>query len=326
MDSVFEGENGFHAGLGRALDGALGVGNPEGWWREGKAGRERLGGGAANGLPGVMGWFKGPIAGNRPDNHQPTTNMFSRLGRLIKGFFGLFVGGLERKNPEALLDLEKENLRKQIGEYNKGLTGHAALVERLISRVRSLEAEEKDLHAKVLANLRAGNKEAAAQFALRHQQAKTEHVAVRGQLEESERTYKELVTARDVSVKAAREKIEKVARGINEAKVAKATAELNQMAAGMVTEIGAAGETLGRLEEIVREEKEKAAGVARVARDSIDMTGIAMKAGEQKALEDLALADFAAMEGIAIEGASAAGSTGGEAPSKTMSGPQATAE
>ena len=27
--------------------------------------------------------------------------MFSRLGRLIKGFFGLFVGGLERKNPDA---------------------------------------------------------------------------------------------------------------------------------------------------------------------------------------------------------------------------------
>ena len=252
--------------------------------------------------------------------------MFNRLARLIKGFFGLFVGGLERKNPEALLQLEKDNLQKQLGEYNKGLSGHAALVERLISRVRSLEAEEKDLHAKVLANLRAGNKEAAAQFALRHQQAKTEHVAVRGQLEESERTYKELVTARDVSVKAAREKIEKVARGINEAKVAKATAELNQMAAGMVTEIGAAGETLGRLEEIVREEKEKAAGVARVARDSIDMTGITMKAGEQKALEDLALADFAAMEGIAIEGASATGSTGGEAPAKTMSGPQATAE
>jgi hypothetical protein len=145
-------------------------------------------------------------------------------------------------------------------------------------------------------------------------------------MEESERTYKELLTARDVTMKAAREKIEKVARGINEAKVAKATAELNQMAAGMVTEIGAAGETLGRLEEIVREEKEKAAGVARVARDSIDMTGITMKAGEQKALEDLALADFAAMEGIAIEGASATGSTGGEAPAKTMSGPQATAE
>ncbi|MEN9282788.1 MAG: hypothetical protein RLZZ179_281 [Verrucomicrobiota bacterium] len=251
--------------------------------------------------------------------------MFKRLGTLIKGFFGLFVGGLERKNPEALLETEKENLRKQIAEYNKGLTGHAALVERLISRVRSLEAEEKDLHAKVLANLRAGNKEAAAQFALRHQQAKSEHATVRSQLEESEKTYKELVQARDVSVKAAREKIEKVARGINEAKVAKATAELNQMAAGMVNEIGAAGETLGRLEEIVREEKEKAAGAARVARDSIDMGSIQMKAGEQKALEDLALADFAAYEGISLEGASASGSTGGPSE-KTMSGPQTAAE
>jgi hypothetical protein len=35
MDSVFEGENGFHAGLWRALDGALGVGNPEGGWGRG---------------------------------------------------------------------------------------------------------------------------------------------------------------------------------------------------------------------------------------------------------------------------------------------------
>ena len=252
--------------------------------------------------------------------------MFKRLGRLIKGFFGLFVGGLERKNPEALLDVEKENLREQIAQYNKGLTGHAALCERLISQVRALDAEEKELHAKVLANLRAGNKEAAAQFALRHQQARTEHVALRSQLEEAEKTYKELVLARDVSVKAAREKIESLKRGINEAKIAKATAELNQMAAGMVNEIGTAGETLSRLEEIVREEKEKAAGAARVARDSIDMSGVSMKANEQKALEDLALADFAAAEGIAIEGTAAAtGSSGGDA-AKTMSPPQAAAE
>ena len=93
----------------------------------------------------------------------------------------------------------------------------------------------------------------------------------------------------------------------------------------MVNEIGAAGETLGRLEEIVREEKEKAAGAARVARDSIDMGSIQMKAGEQKALEDLALADFAAYEGISLEGASASGSTGGPSE-KTMSGPQTAAE
>lgn len=244
--------------------------------------------------------------------------MFKRIGNLIKGFFGLFVGGLERKNPEALLDVEKENLREQIAKYNKGLAGHAALCERLISQTRALEAEEKELHAKVVAHLRAGNKELAGQYALRHQQVKKEHETIRTQMEEAEKTYKELLTARDVSVKAARDKIESLKRGINEAKIAQATAELNEMASGMINEIGTAGDTLNRLEEIVREDKEKAAGRARVAKDSIDMSGIAVKAGEQAAMEDMALADFAAAEGIAIDRPVAASDTGSAETTKTM--------
>jgi phage shock protein A len=36
--------------------------------------------------------------------------MFRRIGNLVRGFFGLFIGGLERANPEALLEVEKENV------------------------------------------------------------------------------------------------------------------------------------------------------------------------------------------------------------------------
>lgn len=248
--------------------------------------------------------------------------MFKRIGRLIKGFFGLFIGGLERRNPEALLEVEKENLREQIAKYNKGLAGHAALCERLISQVRALDAEEKELHAKVVAHLRAGNKDLAGQYALRHQQVKKEHETVRVQMEEAEKTYKELIQARDVSVKAARQKIESLKRGINEAKIAQATAELNEMAAGMVNEIGTAGETLNRLEEIVREEKEKASGRARVARDSVDLSEIQAKAGEQMALQELALADFAAAEGITLEpSAPESGGAGGDTGATKTMGP-----
>ena len=248
--------------------------------------------------------------------------MFKRIGNLIKGFLGLFVGGMERKNPEALLEVEKQNLREQIAKYNQGLAGHAALCERLISQTRALEAEEKELHAKVVAHLRAGNKELAGQYALRHQQVKKEHETIKVQMEEAEKTYKELLTARDVSVKAARDKIESLKRGINEAKIAQATAELNEMASGMINEIGSAGDTLNRLEEIVREDKEKAAGRARVAKGNIDMSGIAVKAVEQTAMQDMALADFAAAEGIALDKPvateSASASTGSGDTTKTM--------
>ena len=82
--------------------------------------------------------------------------MFSRVANLIKGFFSLFVSGIEKRNPEALLELEQENLRKQIANFNQGLATHAGLCERIMGQVRKLEAEQKDLRAKTAAHLRAG--------------------------------------------------------------------------------------------------------------------------------------------------------------------------
>ena len=85
--------------------------------------------------------------------------MFKRIGNLIKGFIGLFVGGLEKRSPEALLDVEKENLRKQIAQFNQGLATHAGLVEKLISQVKKLDREENDLRSKTSAHLKAGNRQ-----------------------------------------------------------------------------------------------------------------------------------------------------------------------
>lgn len=95
--------------------------------------------------------------------------MLRRIMNLFRGFVGLFVSSVERKNPEALLELEKENLREQVAKYNQGLASHAGLCERLMAQVKKLEAEERDLRAKAGANLRAGNRDAAGQYALRLQ-------------------------------------------------------------------------------------------------------------------------------------------------------------
>jgi len=245
--------------------------------------------------------------------------MFQRLSNLIRGFFSLFISGLERQNPEALLEVEQENLRKQIGQYNQGLTTHAGLCERLISQVRQLENEQRDLRARTTANLRAGNRDAAAQLALRLQTIDRELDENRGQLEQAEKTYKDLVKARDVAINAAKQKMESLKAGISDMKMKKAMAELTEMASGMVTSIGSSGETLDRLSNIVEEERTKAAGRVRVARDSMDMSGVVMKEAEQKALADQALADFAAKEGIPLEPASiSADVSGTQAPTKSM--------
>ncbi|HEY5807188.1 MAG TPA: PspA/IM30 family protein, partial [Povalibacter sp.] len=210
--------------------------------------------------------------------------MFSRVANLIKGFFSLFISGMEKRNPEALLELEQENLRKQIANFNQGLATHAGLCERIMGQVRKLETEQKDLRGKTTAHLRAGNKSAAGQYALRLQTIDQQLEENRKQLEQAEATYKNLVKARDVAVQTARAKIESLKGAINDMRMNQAMAEIHEMASGMISNIGGAGDTLNRLHEMVEEERTNAAGRARIARDSIDMSQVDIKEGEMTAL------------------------------------------
>ena len=175
-----------------------------------------------------------------------------------------------------------------------------------MGQVRKLEAEQKELRAKTAAHLRAGNKAAAGQYALRLQTVEAQLEENRKQLEQAEATYKNLVKARDVAVQTARAKIESLKGAINDMRMNQAMAEIHEMASGMISSIGGAGDTLNRVHEMVEEERTKAAGRARMAKDSIDMTGVEVKEAELTALADQALADFAAREGISLPGDAAA--------------------
>ncbi len=233
--------------------------------------------------------------------------MFRRVGNLVKGFFGLFVSKAERRNPEALLEVEQENLRKQVGKFNIGLASHAALVERLIGQVRKLETDETDLRAKVGANLKLNRRDLAGQYALRLKTVERELDENRKQLDQAELTYKELVRARDVAVSITRSKIEALKSGISDMKMKRAMAEITEMASGMVTNLGGSGDTLSRLESMVQEERYRASGRVRVAVDSLDMHDVHVKEAEQKALADDALAEFEARQAPHGIGGGAAG-------------------
>jgi phage shock protein A len=252
--------------------------------------------------------------------------MFGRISNLVRGFLSLFISGLEKRNPEALLEVEKENLRTQIARYNEGLASHAGLCERLMTQVKKLEAEQRDLRAKTTAHLRVNNREAAGQYALRLQTIDRELEENRTQLASAEDTYKNLVRSRDVAVTAAKAKIEALKSSLSDLKVKRAMAELTEMASGMVTEIGGSGDTLNRLHEMVEEERTKAAGRVRVAKDGIDMHDVQLKEGEQQALADQALADFAAKEGIVLDskaGISTSQGASTDSTGKTMGPAQA---
>jgi phage shock protein A len=229
--------------------------------------------------------------------------MAGRISNLFRGFFSLFISGIERRNPEALLEVETENLRKQIASYNQGLISHAALCERLMSQVKKLQADQSDFRAKTSAHLRVGNRDAAGQYALRLQTIERELDENKKQLEQAETTYKDLVRARDVAVANAKSKIESIKANISDMKTKRALADLTETASGMITNLGGTGDTLQRLESMVDEERSKASGRVRVAQGNLDVSTVQVREAEQRALADQALADFAAREGIALPAA-----------------------
>lgn len=248
--------------------------------------------------------------------------MFRRIGNLVKGFFGMFVSGAERRNPEALLEVEQENLRKQIGKFNVGLASHAGLVERLIGQVRKLETDEADLRAKVAANLRLDRRDVAGQYALRLKTVERELEENRTQLDQSETTYKELVRARDVAVSITRSKIEALKSGISDMKMKRAMAEITEMASGMVTNLGGSGDTLNRLESMIQDERYRASGRVRVAVDSMDLHDVYLREAEQKALADDALAEFEAKQAKPALGNSYSEPVGNNVPGIVLERPR----
>lgn len=247
--------------------------------------------------------------------------MFQRLKNLLNGFLSLFISGLEKANPRALIEAEKENLRTQIARFNDNLANHAAFVERLMRQIKNLEKQEQDLAAKAAAHLKLGHRGPAGQYALQLKTVREQLDENRVQLEQADVTFKKLVKARDVSVREAQQKIETLKRMISEAEMLEAQAELQEMAQGMITSIGGSGDTLSRAEEYIAERRDKAAGRARVAGSSIDTSGVELLEAEQDAMAEQALNEFAAAYGLempAPEAAPAVESTESAPPIKDM--------
>ena len=205
-----------------------------------------------------------------------------RTWNVIHGVASKLVSMFERKNPEALLELERENLRKLVGRFNEGLVSHATLSERLKIQVSRAEAKVIDITARMQALVKVGEMKPAARYALQLKEVSARLAEDRMQLTAVEGTYQQLVQTRDVAIDETRAKIEKLRWQIGDLKVNRAMADLQNMAATMVGNLGTPGDSLNRLEEMVGEEREKAMARTRVAGSNTSSTDFAAREVEQE--------------------------------------------
>jgi phage shock protein A len=224
--------------------------------------------------------------------------MFARIGRLVRGFFGLFISGLEEKNPEALMEAARQEFREKMTHYNLALAKMAGVAERLKSQVKTKAARAQDLERRVLANHSAGNNDLAGTLARELQELKADLSTDTQELQETEEAYQANLRQAKVAQQDFQDKIGRLEKQLSQVKIKEAQAEAATALSSVAFKVGDLGDTMKTVEEVLQKRYEVSAGKARVARDMVDMSAVQEKESERKALEQAALAEFLASQGV----------------------------
>ncbi len=233
-------------------------------------------------------------------------SIFSRIGRLFRGFVSLFVSGIEESNPEALMEAARQEFRDKMAQYNQALARMAGIAERLKAQIRTKSNKGQELERRILANHSAGNLELAGSLARELQELKADLTTDTQELSETEDAYQANLRQARVAQKDFEDKVRRLERQLSLVKVKEAQAEAAGALSNVAFNVGDLGDTMKTVEEVLNKRYEKSAGKARVARDLVDMEKVQEKEGERKALEQSALAEFLASQGIQAEAGAAA--------------------
>jgi phage shock protein A len=224
--------------------------------------------------------------------------MFARIGRLLRGFMGLFISGIEEANPEALMEAARQEFRQKMTQYNLALAKMAGVAERLKSQVSSKAARAQDLERRILANHRAGNMELAGSLARELQELKADLAVDTQELKETDEAYQANMRQAKLAQREFEDKVRKLEKQLSQVKIKEAQAEAASALTSVAFKVGDLGDTMKTVEDVLQKRYEVSAGKARVAKDMVDMESIEEKENERKALEQVALAEFLASQGI----------------------------
>ena len=203
--------------------------------------------------------------------------MWSRIGRLMRGFVGLFISGLEEANPEALLEAARQEFRDKMAQYNLALARMAGVAERLKGQVTVKAARAQELERRILANHRAGNIELAGSLARELQELKADLAVNSDELKETEEAYQANLRQAKVAQRDFEDKVRRLEKQLSQVKIKEAQAEAATALSSVAFKVGDLGDTMKTVEEVLQKRFEVSAGKARVARDMVDMDTVQEK-------------------------------------------------
>jgi phage shock protein A len=103
--------------------------------------------------------------------------LFSRLGAMIRGFFGLFVGGMEEKNPEILFEDIKNQIEKARKEAEQQIIEIQTNAELIKIELKNAEKNLSAVKARIEAAQRTGDKDVLVELLMQEEELQTTYEA-----------------------------------------------------------------------------------------------------------------------------------------------------
>src|SRR5688572_1290295 len=175
--------------------------------------------------------------------------MFARLGRLVRGFLGLFISGIESANPEALMEAARSEFRQKMTQYNLALAKMAGVAERLRSQVNAKAARAKELERRILANHSAGNMELAGTLARELQELKADLETDSHELKETDEAYQLNLRQAKVAQQEFQDKVRKLEKQLSMVQIKEAQADAATAISNVGFKVGDLGDTMKTVEE-----------------------------------------------------------------------------
>lgn len=218
--------------------------------------------------------------------------MFARLMRLIRGFFGLFVSGLEEKNPKAMLEDLKNQLNEAKVRYNTTTANIIAREKVAAAKVKSAEKELDDCQRLIQEAKRQNNRELALQLLIQEE-------GLEATLETTRQAYGAIKAEADNARQEfenfqseAFQKISQIEQLKTQADLADLKKEMNVLRSNYATEGGAGKINVGmkQAEEIIQGRLAKEEAISELGKNSLDskMRDLKSSASKSRAEEKLA--------------------------------------
>ncbi len=226
--------------------------------------------------------------------------MFKRIINLISGLLSSILKVFEARNPAALIEAEKNNLKNQVIRFNQGLSEQAGVVYNLAGKAQKASELIKETEQRISVLLEAGDRNNAARLALKLSQLQKELVELQTRCRCAEEAYQALEKSRDQAVAEANGRLTRLESMLSQTEILNAQNELAEIAGSITRSIGCSQSGFEHTEDIIEKNLQKSLGRSHVLGSQLAklQQNLELAESEKEILEKRALAEYLASRGL----------------------------